>query len=435
MKLRPFELGLVIIFIGLICLSLVFFSVYKKPASNDGTPQIGQVSLWGTLPPEGVNSIIENIKGTSKDWDGVTYTYFSEEEFDDVLVNALADGTGPDAVLVSHERLIELRKRIQPISYESFPLRDIKNIYIDGAQIFALNDGLYAYPLMADPLVMYWNKDILATSNFLEAPSTWEKLVNDYFPQLIQRNPDRSITRSVVAIGEYNNVKNSFGILSMLMLQAGMQGVTSEEDSFYEVKINQSNDGKTEPLRVSADFYTRFAQPNNGLYSWNRSFSSDRDRFLSEELALYFGYGSEGPELEGLNPNLSFDITEVPQGAAATVRRTYARFYGFSALRSSKNLSGASVVMQTLTSKENSENLAKTYAMVPVMKASVAAGSNDTYGRITYKSAGIAYGWLNPDIQATDDILSKMTQDLNENRSDLSRAIIDVLEKLKLEYN
>jgi hypothetical protein len=238
-----------------------------------------------------------------------------------------------------------------------------------------------------------------------------------------------------VALGEYGNIKNAFGIVSMLMMQAGMQGVVDKNGTEYEIKINQSNDGSTEPLRVSADFYTRFAKPNNTLYSWNRSFSSDKDRFLSEELAIYFGYGSEGPEIEALNPNLNFDIAEVPQGATATARRTYAQFYGFSALKSSKNLIGASVVMQTLASKENSEKIAKTYAMVPVTKDSVAAGSNDTYGRITYKSAGIAYGWLNPRKEATDEIFGKMTQDLNENRNDLSGAINDVLGRLKLEYN
>ncbi len=68
---------------------------------------------------------------------------------------------------------------------------------------------------------------------------------------------------------------------------------------------------------MTADFYTRFARPDNTLYSWNRSFSSDRDRFVSGDLALYFGYGSEGKELERLNPNLNFDIAEVPQGATA----------------------------------------------------------------------------------------------------------------------
>jgi ABC-type glycerol-3-phosphate transport system substrate-binding protein len=238
-----------------------------------------------------------------------------------------------------------------------------------------------------------------------------------------------------VALGEYDNVQNSFGIISTLLLQAGSFGVTNLESGRYSIKLNESPDSTIEPLRVTADFYTRFSRPDNTLYSWNRSFSSDRDRFASGDLALYFGYGSEGKELERLNPNLNFDIAEVPQGATATVRRTYAKFYGLSVLRTSDNLPGAAIVLNGLSQTAALEKLANSYNLVPALRSSVAVGSNDTYGRITYKSASVAYGWLNPNRPGTDNALGTMTRDITENRSDLSAAITDALERLELEYN
>lgn len=435
MKLRPFELVLVIVFLGLIVLSLAFLSMYKADPNDDGIPDIGTVTIWGTLPDDGVGGLLRAFRDIDDTYDGVSYRQVSADQFDAELVNALADGEGPDIVLVSHERLVQLRKRIQPISYEAFPLPDIRNTYLDGAQIFALFDGLYAYPVAADPLLMYWNKDILTTDGFLQAPTTWEALSNDYLPKLIRRNPDRSITRSVVAMGEYNNVENSFALFSALMFQAGMLGVNDKDGKQYEIRINESVDKQTQPLRVSSDFYTRFSRPNNSLYSWNRSFSSDKERFLSEELALYFGYGSEGVDIEQKNPNLNFDVAEIPQGATATVRRTYANFYGLAALRSSKNLEGASRVMAVLGNQENTEKIAAAHRLVPAYKASVSRGSDDVYGRVGYKSAAVAYGWLNPDRTATDEILNTMTQDLNENRGDWSSVISDVIKRLELEYN
>jgi ABC-type glycerol-3-phosphate transport system substrate-binding protein len=435
MKLRPFELALIVVFLGLIILSLVFLSAYKGGSDNNGLPVVGTVTIWGTLNGNAIRDVIDAKNDVDDSFKDVTYRTIAVEEFADRLVNALADGTGPDVVLISHEQLTDLRKRIKPIDYEAFPLPDIRSTYIDGAQIFALSDGLYAYPIVADPLLMYWNKDTLASDGFLGAPTTWEALVNDYLPTLIRRNSDRTITRSVVAMGEYGNIQNSFGILSTLMLQAGTEGVINKEGTLYEIKLNESVDGNTSPLRVSADFYTRFSRPSNSLYSWNRSFSSDKDRFLSEELTLYFGYGSEGREIEQKNPNLNFDVAEVPQGATATVRRTYARFYGLAALRASKNLQGASQVMSILASQENSEKIAADLGMVPVQKNSVGKGSNDVYGRMSYKSAAVAYGWLNPNKTATDDIFKTMTQDLNENRSEPSAVVNDVLGRLELEYN
>jgi maltose-binding protein MalE len=289
MKMRPFELTLVVVFIIAILLSLLFLSGYKPKKDTEG-PVIGTVTIWGTVPRDGIQEIIAEIIKEDKSYQGVSYKEFGASEFDTALVNALAEGNGPDVILASHEHLVTLRTKIKPVSYEGFPLRDFKTLYIDGAQIFALTDGIYAYPLMVDPMVMYWNKNILATENFLEAPKTWESLVNDYLPRLIKRNDDRSITRSVVALGEYQNIQNAFGILSSLLLQAGSEGVVNDVENNYQIKLDASKDGGVQPLRVSADFYTRFSKPSSSLYSWNRSFVSDKDRFLSEELVLYFEF-------------------------------------------------------------------------------------------------------------------------------------------------
>ena len=434
MKLRPFELALIIIFIVLMALSLVFLKSYRAD-KNDGLPVIGKVAVWGTLPKENFTALLQELGQENEQYRGVSYTYIEPALFNDALVNALADGAGPDILLLSSEQIVEMRNKIKPISYESFPLRDLKSAYIDGAEIFALSDGLYSYPLALDPLVLYWNRDLLATEGLLEAPRTWEALVNQYTPVLTKRASDRTIERSAVALGEYENVQNSFGIISTLLLQAGSFGVINNEDGQYSIKLNESQDSTIEPLRVTADFYTRFSRPDNTLYSWNRSFSLDRDRFVSGDLALYFGYGSEGKELERLNPNLNFDIAEVPQGATATVRRTYAKFYGLSVLRSSDNLPGAALVLGGLSQTAALEKFSTSYGLVPALRSSVAVGSNDTYGRIAYKSASVSYGWLNPNRPGTDNAFGTMTRDITESRSDVTSAITDALERLEIEYN
>jgi ABC-type glycerol-3-phosphate transport system substrate-binding protein len=435
MKLRPFELTLVVIFVILILLTLLFLSGYKPKKDNGGLPEIGKITIWGTLPKDAILKEINDLSKENQGYKGVTYKEVNSENFDAELVNAIADGKGPDVIIASHEHLVTLRNKIKPVSYDVVSLRDVKSAYVDGAEIFALDDGLYAYPLMVDPLMLYWNKNILATDNLLEAPKTWESLVNDYLPTLVRRDHDRSITRAVIAMGEYQNVKNAFGVFSMLLLQAGSEGVATAPENTYKINLDQSPEKGVHPLLVSADFYTRFSKPSNSLYTWNRSFSSDKDKFLSEDLALYFGYGSEAHEIEKQNPNLSFDIAEVPQGAAATVRRTYGKIYGLSALKTSDNLVGAQLVMQDLSNKDNSEKIAQLYNMVPALRASVAVGNSDTYGHITYQSAAVAFGWLSIRQEKINEIFTTMTQDINENRHDTTSAVNDALGRLKLEYN
>ncbi len=436
MKLRPFELALVIIFIVLAITALVLLRTYQpKPDLKDGEVAIlGAVQIWGTIPQESMESVLNDLRRENKQYDSVTYQYFNPASFDSVLLNALADSRGPDMILVSHERLVDMQRRIQPISFESFPRRDVRNLYVDGAEIFALVDGLYAYPVAVDPLMMYWNKDILATEGFLEAPRTWESLVNSLFPAVIQRSFDRSIQRSVVAMGEYGNVRNGFGVISTLLIQGGSQGVVQDEKGKYIIQLQNSFNGSADPLRAAADFYTRFSQPSNSLYSWNRSFGEDRQQFIAEDLALYFGYASEGEIIEQINPNLNFDIAEVPQGERSTVRRTYGKFYGISMLNSSDNLSGAYAVMNNLGSQAVTEAIAVSSNMVPPYRDTVSLGSNNTYGRVAYSSASIAMGWLNPDIANSNTIFNTMTRDINENVRDLDGAVADATNRLKNEY-
>lgn len=434
MKLRPFELALIIVFILLIAGSLILLKTYRAGDSSNEA-QIGTVEIWGTLPKDGIETLLREKEKINEGYLGVTYRYFEPANFTGEFINALAERRGPDAILLSSEQLVELRSKLLPISYETFPKRDIATEYIDGAQIFALNDGLYAYPLMLDPLVLYWNKDMLARENMLEAPRSWEALVNEYVPTLTKRASDRTIEKSAVALGEYQNIQNSHGIISTLLLQAGSYGVTEKDEGQYVIKLNEAPDRLVAPFQVSLEFYSRFAKADNSLYSWNRSFSSDRDRFSSGDLALYFGKGSEAKELERINPNLSFDIAEVPQGASATIKRTYANFYGLSLVRASDNLKGAALVARELGNQTDQETLAQAYGMVPASRALVGKGSNDVYGRITYKSAVIAYGWLNPSRFASDEILSTTVRDIVENRTNPTGAVTDALQRFEIEYN
>lgn len=436
MKLRPFELALVVIFIVLALLALVLLSNYKpdQKVEEGEIAVIGSVSIWGTIPAEGINQVLVELAEDSEAYKNVTYRYIPNENFDASLLNALADNTGPDLILVSQERLVDLRRRIQPVSYETFPIRDIRNLYADGAHIWAMNDGLYGYPIAIDPLMMYWNRDIFATEGYLEPPRTWETLVNNTVPDLVQRDFDRTLRRSVVSMGEYRNVRNAFAIISALLIQSGSQLVIEDDDNRYLIRIQNTVDGGGAPLQSVADFYTRFSRPSNALYSWNRSFPEDRAEFISEDLAIYFGYASEGRVIERINPNLNFDIAEMPQGANSSVRRTYAQFYAVSMLGSARNKTGASAVMLNLGSARVAEKLAAASDMTPAHRSTLSLGSNDTFGRVSYMSASISYGWLNPERTEADTIFETMAEDINENRRSVQEAANDVTGRLRNAY-
>lgn len=434
MKMRPFELALVIVFIVLGFVALAVMAGYDGGSNSpeDGPAITGSVEIWGTMPAKGINSLLESYVEQYDGYKSVSYRYINPANFESTLVNALADMAGPDLLLISQEELVSVRHRILPETYEAFPFRDVRNLYVDGAAIFALQDGLHARPVAVDPLVLFWNRDILSTKGYLAPPRTWEELINVQFEDLIDRGFDRTINRSVVAMGEYGNVRNSFGILSLLLIQGGSAGVT-ESGSSYNVALDTSVAGGR-PLRSALDFYTRFGRPDNTLYSWNRALREDRQAFVSEDLVFYFGYASEGPEIERLNPNLNFDIAEVPQSETSSVRRTYGRFYGMTIMRTTDNYPGAQVILGQLSAAAAADAIAIDSGMAPATRATVAAGSNSTYGRFSYGSAAVAYGWLSPNYAATDAAFSTMVQDVNENRRTTDESVRDALSRLQVAY-
>lgn len=434
MKLRPFELVLIVVFGTLFIGALVLLRTYEAPpdkgASNLSTP----VEIWGDLPPEAFNSLIRNISDTDEAFSKVTYRYIPPENFDKFFVNALADQKAPDLILIAHEKLVEHRSRLQAIPYESFPVRDFRTLYVDGAEIFALSDGLYGYPVMVDPLLMYWNRNMFSTNGLLSAPTTWEALVGETVPALVLRDFNRNIQKAAVALGEYSNVRNAFPVLSTLLLQGGSALVT-ETNNFYKIRLDeQLSQSVAKPFANAATFYTNFSNTTNTLYSWNRSLSLDRDMFLREDLAIYFGFASEGKDLESKNPNLTFDVAVVPQGAAATVKRTYARFYALALPKAAKNKTSSLTAMQVIGGAANSKVLADGYNMTPVHRITLQQGSNDVYGRVAYASTAYARGWLNPDLVQVDSVLIKMLEDISANRRSITSAVSDTMGRIQQIY-
>ena len=434
MKLRPFELVLVVVFGVLMFVALILLRAYE-PAPDENVTEVGVVAIWGDVPAEVFDSVLREVRTADPGFNSVTYKYFPPENFDTAFVNALADQTPPDLLFMSQERLVKHRVRLQPLSYETFPLRDFRTTYIDGAEVFALADGLYGMPVAVDPLVLFWNRDIFARGGLIVAPKTWEEVVANTVPTLTVRDFSRNIQTAGIAMGEYRNIKNAFPIISLLAIQGGSALVT-EARGTYQVSLNQLPGEVTaaQPFTNAAAFFTNFSNTGNTLYSWNRALRLDRDMFLSEDLAMYFGFASEGRDLAAKNPNLSFDIAEVPQGETASVRRTYGKFYAFTIPKASINKNGAYAVMLRLAAPETAKQLSDGYNFAPANRSLLIAGSNDVYGRIAYTSAPYARGWLNPDATVFGDIMTQMLDDINANRRDISSAANDAVNRAQQAY-
>lgn len=434
LHLRPFEFILIGIFASMAVIALILLGTFQSSTDKADLQFGGEVVIWGTQPAAVFERAFQDITLENSDFNVVKYFAVDADNFDSVLVNAIAEGRSPDLVILASEDLVKHRAKLTPIPYTSLPERTFKDNYVDGAELFMLQDGVYALPFAVDPLVMYWNRDLFASYGIPQAPRTWESIVNTVVPQVTIRDEARSIAQSALAFGEYRNVHRAKEILMMLAMQSGSQLVRDTEQG-YRIEINNSsNESIRAPFEAALQFFSSFSNANNPLYSWNRAQPLDEQAFIAGDLALYFGRGSEAEGLNNKNPNLNFDIAVVPQGEGVTIRRTHGVFYGFAIPRAALNPSGAYAAAQLLSNGVYTEELVRNLNLAPVRRDIIATGDSSPYRSVMYDSALVARGWLDPSPRASAGAFQQMVEDVIANRTRLSQAVSDALVRLRSMY-
>ncbi len=429
-NIRPFEIALIASFIIAALIGVFFLATHKTDTEKDQALYGSSFMIWGTIDEQVMTAFLKKVVDEDDALKVVQYRRIDPRSFESELVNAIAEGRSPELILIPHTFLAQLRTKLQPIPFTTFPERTFRDTYVDGAAIFMPSDGVYGFPIAVDPMVMYWNRDLFSSSGLAQPPKTWESLINETAPAITRTSDRREVLQSAMSFGEYVNVAHAKEILSMLFIQAGST-IVNEQGKSYAVTLNQSTTGGLMPGESVLPFYTQFANPEKALYSWNRSLPLDRTAFLQNTLALYFGFGSERTAIERESPNLNFDMTEVPQGSGATIRRDYGEFYAFAIPRGSRNPTGAHAVATLFGNAQNATYIANGLGMAPVHRAELGTAGADLYKGILYQAALIARGWLDPNPDQSAAVFRQMVEEAATSEGRLQQIINDAAHRLQ----
>src|SRR3989344_106314 len=421
------------IFILFLVLAILIFSglipIGKSKGSNQGVK--GNVVLWGTIPNENLSPIIENFNANNEDLK-VSYKEKKSESFDSELIEALASGAGPDLILLPDNLINRYQDKIFLIPYESFSIRDFKDIFIQQGELYLNENGILALPFSVDPMVMYYNRDMFSSAGISKPPENWE----DFFeivPLLTKRDQSTNILTSAVSFGEFANITHAKDIISMLLLQSGNPIIikhpgTEGLSQILEVTLaDSSNPNEESPASITLDFYTEFSNPasntEEGLYSWNKSLLPSQDAFISEKLAIYFGYASELFIIQERNPNLNFDVVMVPQAKNINTKITFGRMNALAIAKTSPNINTSFIVANLLTKKDFIENLSKGLSLPPVRRDLLFVKPKNPYTSIFYDSALISRSWFDPSPKETSEIFEKMVDDIISGRLSIKESV------------
>ncbi|MEI7765245.1 MAG: hypothetical protein WCI93_01520 [bacterium] len=423
-----FQIILIVVFIAAGILGvLVFAGVIKFGNDTTSDGSLGTVVLWGTDSSQAISQALDDFNKANPTFI-VKYVQKFPETFDRDLLEALATGTGPDMFFVTDKLAYKYSNKIYKIPYTSYPLASFKNNFARAGEVFLTSDGLIAFPMVIDPLVMYYNRSILDANNIVYPPATWDEF-QGLVPTLTKKDNSNKIIKSTVALGQFSNILNAKDILTTLFMQLGNSIVVEKNGSFSSALQADNIKGDLSP---TLKFYTDFSDPLKDVYSWNRSLKNSQDAFSAEDLAFYFGFASELNTLVNKNPNENFSVAPIPQIKGSTVKSTYSHVTGIAISSFSKNFNTAFTATSLMATSNFASSYAKAVGAVPARRDLLAVKQIDSYTPIFYSSALFATSWLDPSTSDTDNIFRNMIENVLSNNMTTLDAIKDSDAKLNI---
>ncbi|MDQ3244995.1 MAG: extracellular solute-binding protein [bacterium] len=425
-----FKIIIIVVFIAGAVLSVFVFSgaipIGKK---TDTTVAKGTVVLWGTVKASAMSPLLEEFNNVNTSF-SVKYVEKNSAIFNQALLEAIASGGGPDMFLLPDDLIFDYYNKIYLIPYAGYPLVTFKNTFAGAGEVFLTSSGILAFPVTIDPIMMYYNRSTLDNNNITTPPSYWDDFIT-LAPKLTQKDENKKIIKSAIALGQFSNINNAKAILSTLFLQTGSKMVVESGGRFY------SDFGPTAIAKPDSAlaFYSSFADPSKDYYSWNRLLPNSLEFFTAGDLAFYLGFSSELPQIINKNPNLNFAVTSIPQIKNANNKSTYARVSGIAISKFSKNINTALVASSLLASGTFANNLANSLAVAPATRGGLAIKPTDQYFPYFYTSALYAKSWIDPSALSTNDIFKKMVDEVLSNNSGPAEAIAEASSQIDFLLN
>lgn len=421
--MNNFQTILVAVFLAFFVFAVLIFSgIIKigKSSNQTSTPQ-GKIVIWGTFKNPDIYKVLDSTRETNQDLT-INYVVKKESEYQQALLEAFAEGKGPDIFFITPDMVMKNSNYVYKIPFESYGEKPFRDAFIDGGTVYLDKKGVLAFPVASDPIVLYYNKDIISNAGIAEIPKYWDELF-PLAPYLTKKKDDGTILQSMIALGRFDNITHAKDILATLLIQNGNPIVKSTDTGYASSLSDLTNTSSTSPIESVLKFYTDFSNPTSSAYSWNRSLPSSIDMFTGGKLAFYIGRSSELFKIQSANPNLSFDVAEILQTKGTNTKRTYAYMYALGVNKKSTNLTTALKVAGLLSGGDFAKNLAEAMNLPPVLRTLLATKPVDPYLFSFFNSSIISRSWLDPDKEESDNVFAELIQNITSNKLSMNDAI------------
>jgi ABC-type glycerol-3-phosphate transport system substrate-binding protein len=313
----------------------------------------------------------------------INYKKFDDfEEYQDVILNEMAEGEGPDIFSMQNTWFADNYRKISPMPNKFGTASQFEQTFVAVALkdlIFPNENGaerVYAVPMTVDTLALYFNKDHFEDRLPAQGrPSaTWEGIKEDVAQLNKEDNSFERFEVSGIALGRSDNISRAMDILYLLFLQFGADFYNG--DASAALFAAQTGSGASNYPGVTAmEFFTGFADEDHKHYSWNKflaqnSGEEELEAFARGKVSMIVGYSFTYDDIvneinvlqsKGVN-TIDVDaikIAAIPQvydpDVSTEKRVTYASYFSETVSRNSAHSDIAWDFLIELTKKENLE--------------------------------------------------------------------------------
>ncbi len=367
-----------------------------------------EITIWGFDNPS-VWSDITSGYHSANPAITVKYVQLSPEEYENLLVNGLATGQGPDIFMIGNAWLPKHGNKLAPAPADIVSYAQADSLFPAAVmQDFTANGAVYALPLYMDTLGLIYNKDIFDAKGVALPPSNWLT-----FQELV-----RKLGKGSAAIGGTNRtMQNAADIVSVLMMQAGAPMVET--------------DGRTS-FRGGEDglaFYAKFADPRSSYYTWDDRLPADIERFAQGSLPMMFGYHGDVSAIRRANPALRVGTSPMLQSSGAPL--TIPSYAGLAVWSQSRNQAVAWAFIRDLTTvPENAMAYANAIGEPAALRATASAYANDPLMRAFAGQLLTARSWPRADENTARSILSAMIESVTSGLKSADQAAQEAANRL-----
>lgn len=414
--MSKFQIILMVVFGAFIVLAVIVFSTYRGASGGDVT-----ITVWGDIPSFDFNQLLSTPEFSSDKAFGIVYREIPTASIDAEFTEALARGIGPDLFILTQDRFLENKPKLLVIPYEAYTERDFKNTFVEEGELFLDPNGVYALPLLLDPMVLYYNRDRLSSVGRANPIGYWDEIYASA-ADLSKRDIAGNLISSVMAMGESRNIPHAKDILSLLMLQAGTP-ITVLVGGNLKAQVSENFNLPVMPGEAALEFYTQFSNPTKTFYSWNRSLIDAQTHFTSGDSAYYLGFASEYRVLKNKSPNLNFGVSSVPQSRVSNRVITFGNLRGIAVSRGSRNPAVALAAAKKLTSQSSAKLLSEVLFMPPTRRDLLTRKPTNAVISVFYDAALQSRAWLDPSDKETDLIFREAIESVTSGRARVLEAV------------